>query len=541
MAEKRQSSITSFFKPAQATSSSSAAKVTESCHSAYVENGHPRRDSGDSIQSALKRKLDEDAVDTTTSFSGGLRSSSHSNSASISVASHHESGFSLRDSPPRSTATPPSSSSSSGVSRAASSQIDFSRLDVSHDEKLNRFSLGADSLETYLDYHAANNDRYAWIEIKTIHIPPELQGNNLSEKLVNAAFQYAKKNNVKVKAKTSYVWKTYLVQHPEFRPMYLAPAGRRRGGGGGGTDRGGSRGRGCGGRGGRDGARRPRDEVDSPAGFFGEAGDDGDFLLEMEMEMEMQEADAFVASREMYEAEMESTVVVESKPKDSDAPPATPPVVDAGSTTSVGRAVAEIPLPHHPAFAARWQLVAKLFAAPLSNLEGLSDAFRLLSPGCHGVVRGLQYFIESTLSADERAHFFSNTLPFIQQCVLSLPRVFASPTLALVSSQFQESHHLTAAQCAALLGSGFFCLLPENKKSARFHSANFRGIFETLSRDRPAQSAKMCCLLHYFDRRSKAMPDRTITFYRRVLSLSDDDIRKVRATCAADTLLVIYC
>ncbi|MCK7525352.1 MAG: N-acetyltransferase [Ignavibacteriales bacterium] len=70
--------------------------------------------------------------------------------------------------------------------------------------------------EVYVLYAEDKNT----IDLYSTYTPPKLRGQGLAEKVVLAAFKYAKEKNLKVIPSCWYVRK-FIEKHPEFRTIVL--------------------------------------------------------------------------------------------------------------------------------------------------------------------------------------------------------------------------------------------------------------------------------------------------------------------------------
>ena len=86
-------------------------------------------------------------------------------------------------------------------------------MDIQHSE--GRFFVIIDGKEAFLLYKIAGNA----MDIPDTFTPPELRGRGIAEQLALAAFEYAKKNNMKVIPTCPYISETFLRKHPELESM----------------------------------------------------------------------------------------------------------------------------------------------------------------------------------------------------------------------------------------------------------------------------------------------------------------------------------
>ena len=83
--------------------------------------------------------------------------------------------------------------------------------EVINDKQGSRFLLDVDGQEVYALY-AEDKET---IDLYSTYTPPQLRGQGLAEKVVLAAFKYAKEKNLKVIPTCWYV-RSFLEKHPEY-------------------------------------------------------------------------------------------------------------------------------------------------------------------------------------------------------------------------------------------------------------------------------------------------------------------------------------
>ena len=85
---------------------------------------------------------------------------------------------------------------------------------VINDKRSSRFVIEIDGNEVYVLY---TEDKET-LDLYSTYTPPQLRGQGLAEKVVLAAFEYAKEKNLKVIPSCSYVGK-FLEKHTEFEGL----------------------------------------------------------------------------------------------------------------------------------------------------------------------------------------------------------------------------------------------------------------------------------------------------------------------------------
>jgi hypothetical protein len=81
---------------------------------------------------------------------------------------------------------------------------------VEHNEAAHRFEMKVDGHLARADY-TRNGDV---LRFHHTEVPRELEGRGIAAAIVNAAFDYAKANSLRVLPACSYV-RTYMLRHPE--------------------------------------------------------------------------------------------------------------------------------------------------------------------------------------------------------------------------------------------------------------------------------------------------------------------------------------
>lgn len=87
---------------------------------------------------------------------------------------------------------------------------------VINDKAGSRFVLEVDGKEVYALYAEDKNS----LDLYSTYTPPQLRGQGLAEKVVLAAFEYAKEKNLKVIPSCWYVRK-FLDKHPQYQSMVV--------------------------------------------------------------------------------------------------------------------------------------------------------------------------------------------------------------------------------------------------------------------------------------------------------------------------------
>jgi predicted GNAT family acetyltransferase len=90
--------------------------------------------------------------------------------------------------------------------------------EIFNDKHGNRFVLDVEGNEVYVLYTEDKDT----LDLYSTYTPPQLRGQGLAEKVVLAAFEYAKENNLKVIPSCWYV-KKFLEKYTEYNRIVINP------------------------------------------------------------------------------------------------------------------------------------------------------------------------------------------------------------------------------------------------------------------------------------------------------------------------------
>jgi len=85
---------------------------------------------------------------------------------------------------------------------------------VIHDKVKSQFIISIDDKEAYVDYNIDNNK----MNLYHTYTDHELRGKGLAAKVVIAALEYAKENNLKVEPGCTYV-QSFISKHKEYEEL----------------------------------------------------------------------------------------------------------------------------------------------------------------------------------------------------------------------------------------------------------------------------------------------------------------------------------
>ena len=85
---------------------------------------------------------------------------------------------------------------------------------VIHDKDKSRFIITIDNKEAYVDYNIEQNK----MNLYHTYTDPDLRGKGLAAKVVVAALEYAKENNLKIEPGCTYV-QSFISRHKEYEEL----------------------------------------------------------------------------------------------------------------------------------------------------------------------------------------------------------------------------------------------------------------------------------------------------------------------------------
>ncbi len=93
-------------------------------------------------------------------------------------------------------------------------------MEVLHDEEAHRFTIALENnLQAFVEYRRMDGA----IDLCHTYVSPETRERGLAEKVVEAAFRYAQKNNLQVIPSCSYVSGRFLQKRTEFLSLVRNP------------------------------------------------------------------------------------------------------------------------------------------------------------------------------------------------------------------------------------------------------------------------------------------------------------------------------
>lgn len=87
--------------------------------------------------------------------------------------------------------------------------------EVVHDTEARRFTLSTDHGPAYVQYRMPDEQT---LDLVSTFAPPEARGGGLAAKVVGAALDYARENDLRIIPTCPYV-PVYLKRHPEYRDL----------------------------------------------------------------------------------------------------------------------------------------------------------------------------------------------------------------------------------------------------------------------------------------------------------------------------------
>lgn len=182
----------------------------------------------------------------------------------------------------------------------------------------------------------------------------------------------------------------------------------------------------------------------------------------------------------------------------------------------------------------KWSLIHYYLSQPMPDLASLEASLRHIHVFRKHDFTVLRKAVSGFAEADE---FFVSALPMMTRLCLEMPQLFAVKGVPMLESSKDSFWTVTQREACCLLAAAFFCLFPDRHGNALHRqdlpSINFSSLFE---RGGPtswgadttkAKAAKLRCLLHYFCRAARAMPNGKLTYHRRAV---DTDINWLEVT-----------
>jgi poly(ADP-ribose) glycohydrolase len=167
----------------------------------------------------------------------------------------------------------------------------------------------------------------------------------------------------------------------------------------------------------------------------------------------------------------------------------------------------------------RWDLIRESFLQrEIEKPEHLENAIKNYNTkyADHWNFQGLHRLIDG-FNASERDGFFKKLLPFIISIALELPKFIPSPIPMLKKGE-SKSITMSQQQACCLLANAFLCTFPRRNTDRRdseygsYPSINF---FKLFGSTEPFAIEKLKCIINYFIRCQKNMPNGVITFERK--------------------------
>ncbi|MCD7924470.1 N-acetyltransferase [Bacteroidaceae bacterium] len=87
---------------------------------------------------------------------------------------------------------------------------------VIHDEKVDRFEVFESGQIAYLQYEEKNGI----LDILHTVVPPQLEGQGIAQSLTEAAIDYAKEKNLKIRPTCAYA-KMFFTRHTQYKEMLV--------------------------------------------------------------------------------------------------------------------------------------------------------------------------------------------------------------------------------------------------------------------------------------------------------------------------------
>ncbi|XP_069678692.1 uncharacterized protein [Periplaneta americana] len=153
------------------------------------------------------------------------------------------------------------------------------------------------------------------------------------------------------------------------------------------------------------------------------------------------------------------------------------------------------------------------------------------------IFTGLEMFLDSDMTEEERCHFLETTAPSIVHRALQLKQLKPAGGMRFSLQQQADRVELQRGFVASLLAHAFFSTFPKRtlKTHPTLQDFNFTNFFRHL--DMNCQKAKLRSILHYFDKLEvDGEPQGTVTYSRKVMTSKEwltieDWLESAQALC----------
>ncbi|CAF1117543.1 unnamed protein product [Rotaria sp. Silwood1] len=174
----------------------------------------------------------------------------------------------------------------------------------------------------------------------------------------------------------------------------------------------------------------------------------------------------------------------------------------------------------------RWPIICQLLCylkRKCDNHTATVEDLKRIIENCaerHYNMDCLEHLINEIYSNEQRLYFMSIVLSNLCSLVLNVDLICSRPP-PLLRIKSKRAVTMSQRQAASLLACAFFCLFPYRsspkvkKEYESFQNPNFNTLYQ---RGPIEKIEKLKCILHYFERITRQMPNGVITFRRYELS-----------------------
>jgi len=168
----------------------------------------------------------------------------------------------------------------------------------------------------------------------------------------------------------------------------------------------------------------------------------------------------------------------------------------------------------------RWDLIVKSLKTDFTNSYDLESAITSYNTRYEKIwnFKALHILIESQMDIPQKNKFLRITLPKIIDLALKMPDLIKCP-IPLLKKGMNKTISMTQEQAASILANGFLCTFPRRNNTKKrdseysnYPDINFHKLFN--GEDQKVIE-KLKCIINYFERVIKDMPNGVLTFTRR--------------------------
>ncbi len=90
-------------------------------------------------------------------------------------------------------------------------------LKIDHDEEMETFSVSTSQQKIYVKYETVEENTW---KITKVHIPQELRGMNIANRIVEYILEHARKQNIYILPACAFI-KSYIIKNPYYQSLVV--------------------------------------------------------------------------------------------------------------------------------------------------------------------------------------------------------------------------------------------------------------------------------------------------------------------------------